>query len=86
MDPGNRQDYDFNTPSTLSTPMSSSPGDGMPQASNHAGSRKRSFGTSQLGLGAFSQPENKSRRASPNPAFGASLFDDDDDDVIDLTA
>ncbi|KAK3987417.1 ATP-dependent helicase ULS1 [Cladorrhinum sp. PSN332] len=78
---GNLPDYDWYTPSNMSTPMSSSSGDAQP--SNNAWSRKRSFGTSQLGTDPFGQWGNKSRRPSPSPGFNPSMLDDE---VIDLTA
>ncbi|KAK4162003.1 ATP-dependent helicase ULS1 [Cladorrhinum sp. PSN259] len=79
---GNQQEFDWYMPSNISTPISSSSGDGLSQPSNNAGSRKRSFGTSQLGTDPFALSANKSRRASPNPGFGTSVLDDE---VIDLT-
>ncbi len=91
--PDFRQAHDASTPTSNSNSNSigSSPGEGYGLDSG-APSRKRSIGSSHLGIDPSNWEVAKSRRASPNlglggssnPGFGGG-FGDEDSQVIDLT-
>ena len=85
-------DYRTSTPTSNSNSMGSSPGEGFGLQSGIP-TRKRSIGSSHLGIDPSNWGISKSRRASPSPALGgfSSGFSSgfggfgSDDAVIDLT-